>query len=174
MTKQLHAEQQAFLEDLEKGEKTVDLIFLEHQISTNTFGKWLRRRSFLRAIEDMRARMSFRLEQELVRGAEMAAIRLHLAVKGGWHPTSAQVQALVNTIKLCNLIVRSPKLKKDAAEAAQRLARRQAEEGYGPGYHHSHTTDQAAALLRRLEKRRRREEKLEPDQDEEGKWVSTD
>ena len=122
MTTQLDADQQSFLDDLEKGEKTVDLIFLDHQIPTRKFGKWLRRRSFLRAIEDMRARMSFRLEQELVRGAELAAIRLHLAVKNDWEPRTPQVQALVNTIKLCNLIVRTPKLKKDAAEAAERLA----------------------------------------------------
>src|SRR5688572_28076263 len=105
--------------------------------------------------------MSFRLEQNLVKGAALETERLNEAVSDAWEPRSAQVQAMVNTIKLCEAVVRTPSLRRAAAEARERSARRREAAGLPPGYHRSNTPDQAAALLRRMRKRRRREERLD-------------
>jgi hypothetical protein len=175
MARQLDERQQRFLSDLEKREKTVNLIFKDHQIPTDTFAKWLRSKTFTRAIEDLNVRMEFRLEQELVYGAAVAAERLHQAAMGACDlKNSAEVQALINTIRLSKTIVRDPKLKRDAAEERERSAQRRFEQGLSRGYHRSHSPEQAAALLRRIAKRRRREERLDRDQDEDGRWMPAD
>ena len=175
--KQCDEKQQTFLDELErcgKGGKTVDVIFEDQAIRPSVLEQWLACRAFNRAIERLRRRMSFRLEQNLVKGAALATERLNAAVSDAWEPRSAQVQAMVNTIKLCEAIVRTPSLRRAAAEAKERSARRREAAGLPPGYHRSNTPDQAAALLRRLRKRRKREEKLDRDQDENGTWMPAD
>jgi len=175
MTKQCDAKQQRLLSDLEKCEKTVDLIFQDHDIPPRVLGEWLRSRPFKRALEDMRGRMVFRLDQELFRGAVLGSARLATAVdRTGGFGKSVEMNACVNAIKLFNAMVRSPQLKRDAATAAARAARQREEAGMPPGYHPMHTPERAAALLARIRKEEERDARLDRDQDEDGKWMPAD
>lgn len=164
--KPLDAKQERFLRDLEKGEKTVDLIFQDHVIPPEELEEWLGSRRFMRAIDVMRGRMQFRLDQELCRGAMVGGERLSNSVAGeGGFAKPVELQACVNAIKLFHALVRNPKLKEQAAQLAA---------GLSPGYHPNVTPERAQALLRRLQKRRDRDDRLDRDQDENGKWMSAD
>lgn len=153
MVKQLNAKQKRFLSDLEKCEKTVDLIFQDHAIPPDVLGEWLLSRPFNRAIESMRKRMNFRLEHELLRGAVLGAARIASAAGGsGGFAKAVELGGCVNAIKLFHAVVKSPQLKRRAAVIAAR----------------------AAALLARIGKEQDRAARLDRDQDENGKWMPAD
>jgi hypothetical protein len=173
----LNAKQRRLLSDLEKCEKPVDAIFEDHRIKPRVLGRWLVSRPFRVALNDMNRRRNFQLEQDLASGAVRAARRLYQAAigankgEGTGFVRSVEMQACVNTIKLFEALVRSPRVRKQA-QAAIRLAKETA--GGGLGYHPSHTPEQAAALLRRIRKEEERVNRLDRDQDENGKWMPAD
>ncbi|HEV2295999.1 MAG TPA: hypothetical protein VGR35_19290 [Tepidisphaeraceae bacterium] len=174
----LNPKQRRLLADLEKCEKPVDVIFQDHRIKPKVLGRWLLSEPVMAALNEMRRRMKFRLEQELTRGAVVASARLFRGAMGGARggagdgfARTVEMQACVNTIKLFEAVVRSPRLKKQAA-TAMRLARETA--GGSSGYHPSHTPQRAAALLARIRKEQDRENRLDHDQDENGDWVPAD
>src|SRR5215213_2650256 len=114
MRKKVDDKQKRFLEELEKGLTTTDVLFQEHAISSDELDAWLKSRTFMRGLDDMRKRMKFRLDQDLCRGAMIAAARLSNAVAGyGGIAKPAEVQACVNAIKLCEAVVGNPKLKRE-------------------------------------------------------------
>ncbi|MGB7158132.1 MAG: hypothetical protein WBD40_08705 [Tepidisphaeraceae bacterium] len=178
-TKRISAKQKRLLDDLEKGEKTVDRIFEDHRIPMDRLDDWLDSAAFKKAIEDMRGRMRFRLEQDLFRGAVVAAKRLGDAAYGSrvgdtaGNLTSVEAQACANALRMFLAIVQNPQMRREAAAALRELRKPKLED-LTIGYHPSHTPQRAAALLARIRAEEERAARGEVDQDEEGHYVHTD
>jgi len=176
MSKSLDAKQERFLKDLQEGKRTTDVLFKDHDVSPDELDAWLKHRGFKRRIDAMRRVMKFRFEDALCRGAALAMERIQHACSGGSNgfPRTVDMHSCINAVKLYDKVVLSPEAKVKAESAMARAARRRAEAALPPGHHRGHTAEQAAALLERLKRREDRQNKLDPDQDDDGRWVPSD
>ena len=175
MPRRLKDKQQEFLTELEKGEKSVNVIFTDLDVPAEMLDDWLASKTFMKEFDALRERSNFRIEAELVRGACVAAMRIANAVAGvGGFLRRVDLQAANNVIRLCHAIVRTPALRRKALAVAKKAAKQIGDADRSLGYHPIHTPERAAALLARLMRKDEKDNKLDRDQDEDGHWVSAD
>jgi hypothetical protein len=171
MGKQTDWKQQRFLADAEKGEKPIDAIFQDYDVSPKELTRWLKSAKFMREIGALRERSSFKFDMDLMRAALIGAQRIYVTARGGAGiATARELQASYNAVRLFRAVQNAEVRRLGKAHA--RSVREHDDSWLG--YNARNTPERAGALLRRIQKEEARANRTELGQTEDGHWKPMD
>jgi hypothetical protein len=163
--------QQRFLADAEKGEKPIDAIFEDYDVSPKELTRWLKSAKFMRQIAALRERSCFKFDMDLMRAALIGAQRLYKTARGGAGiATARELQASYNAVRLFRA-VQNQEIRRLGTAQARSI--REHDDSW-LGYNSSNTPERAAALLRRIQKEEARANRTEMGQTGDGRWEPVD